>query len=247
MLQLEKPGLGNLVQNLTHLKELRLSQVNICSTIPHELASLSSLTSLFLRECGLHGNQSPSKCCIFLVQVFSGELPTSIGRFASLIELDISSCNFTGLVPSSLGHLPQLSYLDLSRNSFSGQISSFLGNLTQLSYLGISNNHFSGHIPSFLANLTQLTYLDLSSNDFSVRTLAWLVELHMLSKLKNPTGLLLSGNRTKMNWRCFPFLIIKFMDQFQSYTVYNLILTCCKDHFQFHHHQPYYIQSLEIN
>ena len=80
---------------------------------------------------------------------FSGELSTSIGRLGSLIELDISACNFTRLVPSSLGHLSQLSCLDLSHNSFSGQI------------------------PSSMANLTQLTSLDLSWNGFIVGTLAW--------------------------------------------------------------------------
>ena len=50
MLELQKPGLRNLVQNLAHLEKLYLSEVNISSTIPHELANLSSLTTLFLRE-----------------------------------------------------------------------------------------------------------------------------------------------------------------------------------------------------
>ena len=55
MLQLEMSGFRNLVQNLTHLKKLHLSQVNISSTMPHELVYSSSLTYLFLDECGLHG------------------------------------------------------------------------------------------------------------------------------------------------------------------------------------------------
>ena len=55
MLMLQKPSLRNLVQNLTHLKTLHLSQVDISSTIPPELANLSSLTHLFIDECGLYG------------------------------------------------------------------------------------------------------------------------------------------------------------------------------------------------
>ncbi|KAJ9686883.1 hypothetical protein PVL29_015652 [Vitis rotundifolia] len=189
MLQHQKPGLRNLV--------------NISSTIPHALAAnLSSLKSLLLEECGLHGEfpmnifQLPSLHYLPEFQEtsrlrwlylggtsFSGELPTSIGRLGSLIELDISSCNFTGLVPSSLGHLTQLSHLVLLNNSFSGQISSFLGNLTQLSYLDLSNNYFSGQIPSFLANFTQLTSLSLSFNNFNVGTLAWLGQQTKLTGL----------------------------------------------------------------
>ena len=104
--------------------------MNISSTIPHALENLSSLTSLFLRECGLHGEfpmtifwlpslqylsvrynpdligylsefqeTSPLKMLYLGGTSFSGEFPASVGRLGSLIELDITACNFTRLGP----------------------------------------------------------------------------------------------------------------------------------------------------
>ncbi|KAJ9678813.1 hypothetical protein PVL29_020879 [Vitis rotundifolia] len=197
--------LRNLVQNLAHLKKLQLSEANISSTIPHELANLSFLTTLFLRGCGLHGEfpmnifqlpslkflseTSPLKMLYLAGTSFSGELPTSIGRLGSLTELDISSCNFTGLVPSPLGHLPQLSYLDLSNNSFSGQIPSFMANLTQLTHLHLSLNNFSVgtlawlEIPFSLVNMSQLTIVALADNQLSGQIPSWLMNLTQLTEL----------------------------------------------------------------
>ena len=54
-LKLQKPDLRNLVQKLIHLKNLDLSQVNISSPVPDTLANYSSLSSLFLENCGLSG------------------------------------------------------------------------------------------------------------------------------------------------------------------------------------------------
>ncbi|RVW94839.1 Receptor like protein 30 [Vitis vinifera] len=155
-LHLHKPNLRNLVVNLTQLKKLHLNEVNISSRVPDVFANLSSLTSLLLENCGLHGefptgifhlsslqflsvrnnpdltglfpefhHTSSLKLLALAGTSFSGRLPTSIGNLDSLVELNISSCNFTsGLIASSLGRLIQLTSLDLSRNSFSGQIPS---------------------------------------------------------------------------------------------------------------------------
>ena len=180
MLQLQKPGLRNLVQNLTHLKKLHLSQVNIFSTIPHELASLSSLTSLFLRECGLHGEfpmkifQLPS--LQYLSVRYNPDLIGYLPEFqetSPLKMLYLAGTSFYGELPASIGSLDSLTELDISSCNFTRLFPSPLAHIPQLSLLDLSNNSFSGQIPSFMANLTQLTYLDLSSNDFSVGTLAW--------------------------------------------------------------------------
>ncbi|KAJ9686890.1 hypothetical protein PVL29_015659 [Vitis rotundifolia] len=181
MLQLQKPGLRELVQNLTHLKTLHLSYVNISSTIPHALANLSSLTSLFLRECGLHGEFPMTIFRLPRLQNLSVRYnPDLIGYLPEFQEnsplkmLYLGGTSFSGELPASIGRLGSLTEFDISSCNFTGLVPSPLGHIPQLSRLDLSNNSFSGQIPSFMANLTQLTYLDLSLNDFSVGTLAWL-------------------------------------------------------------------------
>ncbi|RVW37573.1 Receptor like protein 42 [Vitis vinifera] len=178
MLQLEKPGLRNLVQNLTHLKKLHLSQVNISSTIPHELASLSSLTSLFLRECGLHGEfpmkifQLPS--LQYLTVRYNPDLISYLPEFqetSPLKMLYLGGTSFSGELPTSIGRLGSLTELDISSCNFTG-------------------NQLSGQIPSSLFELVNLQGLYLLSN-----YLNGTVELQLLSKLKNLIYLQLSDNR----------------------------------------------------
>ena len=157
MLQLQKPGLRDLVQSLTHLKQLRLNQVNISSTVPHELENLSSLTTLFLRECGLNG-----------------EFPINIFRLPNLQYLSVR------YNPDLFGYLPEfeeagpLKMLLLSGTSFSGELPTSIGRLGSLTALDISSCEFTGKIPHSLANLTDLTHLFLSENNFTLGTLSWL-------------------------------------------------------------------------
>ena len=190
MLQLQKPGLRNLVQNLTHLKELHLSQVNISSTIPHELANLSSLTSLLLRECGLHGEFPMNIFQLPSLQYLSVRYnPDLIGYLPEFQEssplkmLYLAGTSFSGELPTSIGRLGSLTDLDISSCNFTGLVPSSLGHLTQLSGLDLSFNLFSGPIPSFLANLTQLTILSLGNNQLIGQIPSWLMNLTQLTKL----------------------------------------------------------------
>ena len=190
MLQLQKPSLRNLVQNLAHLKKLHLSEVNISSTIPHELANLSSLTTLFLRKCGLHGEFPMNIFQLPSLKILSVSYnPDLIGYLPEFQEtsplklLYLYGTSFSGELPTSIGRLGSLTELDISSCNFTGLVPSSLGHLPQLSYLDLSNNSFSGQIPSSMENLTQLTFLVLSFNNFSVGTLAWLGDKTKLTAL----------------------------------------------------------------
>ena len=155
--------------------------------------------------------------------------------------------------------MSELTILNLEENQLSGQIPSWLVNRTQLTALEGS-----------LFELVNLQYLFLNSNN-----LTGTVELHMLSKLKNLTDFLglASSNLTRFpdlqNQNELEILILtenkihgpipkwvwnisketlRALDLSGNFlTDYNLIVTCCKGHFQFHHHQPLNIQSLEMN
>ncbi|KAJ7960888.1 Receptor-like protein [Quillaja saponaria] len=167
-----------LVRNLTHINTLVLDGVDL-STI--QLSSLvtnlsSSLISLSLGNCGLHGNLTNYN--VFSMQKLQElrlshnyNMRGSFSNFnwscSSLSILDISMTTFSGELPDSIGQLKSLTYLDLSNCEFEGSIPASLGNLTQLTFLDISFNNFSGHIPSSISNLQNLIILRLVMNNFS--------------------------------------------------------------------------------
>ncbi|KAE8684188.1 hypothetical protein F3Y22_tig00111151pilonHSYRG00230 [Hibiscus syriacus] len=169
--------------NLTSLKKLHLSYVDVACPVPSVLANFSNLTSLYLEGCGLQVMfpsaifQLPKLETIWLLRNLdlTGYLPefsfsnnlkmfASIGKLDSMEFLGLGHCNFTGLVPSTLGNLPKFKFLDLAINSFMGSVPPTLGNLTKLNHLNLGSNSFKDVIPPELTNLTQLTHLYLQLN-----------------------------------------------------------------------------------
>ncbi|GLU17340.1 hypothetical protein SLE2022_337110 [Rubroshorea leprosula] len=171
---LETTTFKNLVHNLSEVRELGLSGVNMTSVNPRFFMNLSSsLTTLDLIESGLSGN-----------------FPNTIFRFPNLkrfslggkgnLTIDLSSSNWSSplqqlyllgmdcgrRLPESIGDLKSLQYLALDCY-LEGTIPTSIGNLGQLTILFLFSSYLSGQIPSSLANLTQLTYLALSFNQFS--------------------------------------------------------------------------------
>uniref|UniRef100_A0A7N2MM00 Leucine-rich repeat-containing N-terminal plant-type domain-containing protein n=2 Tax=Quercus lobata TaxID=97700 RepID=A0A7N2MM00_QUELO len=155
-LSLHKHGLKSITDKLMNLEELVLSEVEILSTIPSNLANLSSLTSIDLSDCRLHG-----------------EFPIGIFQLPNLKSLNVSfNSNLTGHVPEFNRSSP-LEVLGLAFTSFSGMLPDSIGNLKSLFSLDVGGCNFSGPIPSTFDNLTELTYLRLSSNNFNLGTLSW--------------------------------------------------------------------------
>ncbi|KAF9665290.1 hypothetical protein SADUNF_Sadunf16G0107300 [Salix dunnii] len=165
-LKLQKPGLQHLVESLTNLEVLHLSEVNISAKVPQIMANLSSLSSLFLRDCGLQG-----------------EFPMGIFQLPNLRFLSIwHNPYLTGYLPEFQSG-SQLELLLLGGTSFSGQLPESIGNLKSLKEFHVAECYFSGAIPSSLGNLTKLNSLDLSFNNFTSGTLDWLGNLTKLNLL----------------------------------------------------------------
>ena len=191
-------GFDSLVQNLTKLQKLHLGGISISSVFPNSLLNRSSLISLDLAYCGLYGrfpdndihlpklellylyanfdlngnfprfSENNSLIDLYLSSTnFSGELPASLGNLKSLQTLDLSGCQFSGSIPSSISNLKSLQALYLTHCQFLGSIPASLKNLTQITSLSLNDNHFSGKIPNVFDNLRNLISLDLSENNFS--------------------------------------------------------------------------------
>ncbi|GLT26046.1 hypothetical protein SLA2020_011360 [Shorea laevis] len=194
---LETTTLRNLVHNLSEVRDLVLSRVNMTSVNPRFFMNLSSsLTTLDLWETVLRGNFPNSIFCFPNLKNFylSGnrnltiDLPSS--NWSSplqqlyLGDMDCGrrlreSCP----ILASICNLRQLTSLCLYSNNLSGQIPSSLANLTQLTFLYLSNNQFFGPIPASIGNLRQLTSLYLYSNNLSGQIPSSLANLTQLTFL----------------------------------------------------------------
>ena len=118
----------------------------------------------------------------------TGEIPPELGKLASLERLRLSFNGLTGVIPPELGKLANLQYLSLSFNGLTGVIPPKLGDLANLQFLYLSNNDLTGEIPPELGKLTNLERLYLHNNDLTG------VIPPELGKLANLERLSLSNN-----------------------------------------------------
>ncbi|GKV49150.1 hypothetical protein SLEP1_g55916 [Rubroshorea leprosula] len=175
---LETTTLRNLVQNLSEVRELVLSGVDMTSVNPRFFMNLSfSLTTLNLRDCQLRGNfpnsifRFPNLKNFYLSGSFGKgnltiDLPSS-NWSSPLQQLDLSDMDCGRRLPESIGDLKSLQSLCLSHCNLEGSIPTSIGNLSELTSLELSSNQFSGPILASIGNLRQLTSLYLSGNQFS--------------------------------------------------------------------------------
>ncbi|KAM1429690.1 hypothetical protein ACFX2I_045857 [Malus domestica] len=174
-LELRKSIMRILVQNLTSIKQLHLSDVGIYSTVPDILVNASSLTSLKLSYCGLYG-----------------EFPVGMFHLPNLEELRLySNTDLNGYFPT-FNRTNSFKTLDVSQTNFSGELPSSIGNLHSLNYFDISNCGFDSHVPSSFGNLTQLSFLEMASfHDVSAAVSA--------GQFLVPDSLSCFGKLTKLN------------------------------------------------
>ncbi|XP_049391558.1 receptor-like protein Cf-9 [Solanum stenotomum] len=174
-LRLTTHDFKSLLQNLTQLRELHLSEVNISSTIPLNFSS--HLTTLSLTYTGLYGIIPESIFHLPNLETLelsinyelSGYFPkTKWNSSAYLSVLSLSSVNFSDNLPESLGYdLTSLHYLALEDCNLRGHIPESLSNLTRIEYLYLSYNSLNGTIPPGMLSLPSLNTIDLSFNHLS--------------------------------------------------------------------------------
>ncbi|XP_058182190.1 receptor-like protein 6 [Rhododendron vialii] len=147
-LRLEEGGFELLIQNLSKLRDLDLSEVNISSSVfPNSLLNLTSLRTLSLGGSGLHG-----------------EVPPGVSYLNKLVSLDLSE-NFDlrleeggfELLIQNLSKLRDLSLIGV--NMSSSVVSNSLLNLTFLRSLGLGKSGLHGEFPSGVFHLPHLQIL----------------------------------------------------------------------------------------
>ncbi|KAG4161175.1 hypothetical protein ERO13_D01G042100v2 [Gossypium hirsutum] len=137
----------NMVANLTQLRHLLLSEVNMSQELPDSIGDLTSLEILDLP-----------------VNHLGGPIPASLGNLTQLKYLDLSDNNLSGVLPVSAFNLRQVQFVDFSGNKLAGSFPSQVSELSQLSILDLDRNFLSGRVPSWLFSLPSLVLLRLSNN-----------------------------------------------------------------------------------
>ncbi|MBA0733577.1 hypothetical protein Gogos_017575 [Gossypium gossypioides] len=168
----------NVVKNLTQLRHLHLSNIDMSSVAPTSFINMSScITTLILENNGLQGKFPEDVFHFPYLQKFCFIYFPLESRLEQELELKFPKTNWSGPLkslqvsspylqelPDSVGNLRSLEILDLGGSNLKGPIPASLGNLTQLEYLDLSHNNFGGPIPCSVFNFTQLQFLDLSEN-----------------------------------------------------------------------------------
>ncbi|KAG5574173.1 hypothetical protein H5410_063939 [Solanum commersonii] len=209
-----------LLQNLTQLRVLDLTQVNMTSsTIPLNFSS--HLTTLRLTETRLYGIIPERIFHLSNLETLdlsnndpqvSGSFPkTKWNSSASLIELDLNGVNFSDNLPESIGYLTSLHYLSLPHCNLRGPIPESISNLTHIEYLDLQYNSLNGTIPSGIFSLPSLNRIQLNNNhlsgqleNFNSNSLIWIdlnnnqlqghISIKTIQKLVNLIWLDLSFN-----------------------------------------------------
>ncbi|XP_060964605.1 receptor-like protein Cf-9 homolog [Cannabis sativa] len=197
-LKLETSSWKRTVANLTNLRELFLSEVNMSSTSPDSFMNLSTfLTSLDLSYSELQG-KLPENVLSEIPEICSNSTKNPFSCISSkhhlvgspplhLAFLYLSRNELNGTIPSWIYSLPSLQDLDLSSNKFSGSIQEFQHN-SLLSVL-LHNNNLQGFFPTSIFQQVNLSNLELFSNNMS-----GVMQLDQFSKLKKLEYLSLSNN-----------------------------------------------------
>ncbi|WZZ72970.1 hypothetical protein YC2023_084340 [Brassica napus] len=151
--------------NLTSLKELRLGDIsNGSSSSLDFIKDMKSLRILVLRNNNL-----------------TGTIPSDIGEFSNLEQVDLSFNQLHGPIPASLFNLNQLTHLFLGNNTLNGSLPTQKSQ--SLSDIDVSYNDLSGSLPPWVS-LPNLK-LNLVANNFTLKYLDKRVLLGLKCLQKN--------------------------------------------------------------
>jgi len=159
-----------LFQALSKLEFLNISFLNFAGTVfPTTIGQLSALVILYAESNFFSGNldfmkvlaehedpdteTSPLKALRANGNFLTGSIPTEIGNFEIIEELEMNYNTLSGSLPTELGNLEALRILSVFGNKLIGQIPPEIGELANLVAFDIFINDFTGNMPSQVCDL----------------------------------------------------------------------------------------------
>ncbi|KAH0704893.1 hypothetical protein KY290_009580 [Solanum tuberosum] len=189
------------------LNSLNLSH-NMLTSV--DLTPFQSLKTIDLRSNSLQGSLSmpPNSTTYFFMSEnnLSGEIPSSICNFTSLVMLDLARNNLKGAILQCLGNISSLQVLDMNHNSLTGTLPTTFRFGSSLRSLNLHGNKLEGKIPQSLANCKELQVLDLGDNHLIDIFPMWLGTLPKLQVLSLRSNELHGSIRTPTIENIFPNL-----------------------------------------
>lgn len=158
------------IANLSGLSVLSLRDNKLHGSIP--LAFLENLQGLSLEGNELHG-PIPSTLCssrkLYRLHLgrnhLIGPIPECLGNVTSLRALYLDNNPLNTSIPATIWNLKDLLELSLTSTNLVGNIPPEIGGLIAAQTLDLSDNKISGNIPSTIGGLTRLTNLSLAQNE----------------------------------------------------------------------------------
>jgi len=201
------------------ITEINLMDSGLVTTIPEAIGQLTHLKQLFLSENKIFGTIPASVGSglpnLVSFDVYSNELRGRVPRFLNrhLEVLNLSHNQFSSKLPNSIGAgLEKLRSFDAGHNFIGGTLPDSLVRMKNLKELNLSNNKFNGSIPENLGNLSNLEGLFLSNNNLVGTLPTSLTQENLLLREIFLHGNRLSG-KIPVSMADLPHLKILFIDE----------------------------------
>jgi hypothetical protein len=182
------------IGDLTNLRILKMSDINLFGTIPATIINCRKIERLYFGYNKLVGyipkvignlkylyviylndnyftgindnffNATSLQEFHIYGNMISGTLSNRISNLVSLVAFDISDNLFYGTLPSTMQQIPSLEYVLINSNRFTGTVPEWLSNLTTLVRFSANFNDFYRTLPQSLAKIEYLNEFTISNN-----------------------------------------------------------------------------------